>query len=265
MSTKQANINNNTQFLKDERHAQIRRLVEVRGQMTVSELSSQFNVSEATIRRDLEELDGHWLRRTHGGAVRLERAAKEPPILQRVNEQQAEKARIGQAAVRLIQNGETIFLGSGSTVLEIAHAIPTELHLTVITNSLTVVNELAGRPQVELVVIGGMFRPSELSMVGHIAEHDIQEFRADRVFIGMRSIDCKQGFTNDFMPETLTDRTIMTIAPQVVVVADHTKFNRVSMVFVAPIIAAHRIITDNGITNEQAAEIREMGVEVIVV
>lgn len=265
MSIKQAVANNNTQYLKDERHAQIRRLVEVRGQMTVPELSSQFNVSEATIRRDLEELDGHWLRRTHGGAVRLERAAKEPPIMQRVGEQQAEKIRIGQAAAQMIKDGETIFLGSGTTVLEVVHAIPQELHLTVITNSVAVVNELAGRPQVELVVIGGMFRPSELSMVGHIAEHDIQEFRADRVFIGIRGIDCKHGFTNDFLPETVTDRTIMTIAPQIVVVADHTKFSRVSTVFVAPVTAAHWIITDNGIPNEQAAEIRELGVEVVVV
>jgi DeoR/GlpR family transcriptional regulator of sugar metabolism len=264
MNTIQAEPSNSEQYLKDERLAQIRHLVELNGQMTVPELSSRFNVSEATIRRDLEELDGHWLRRTHGGAVRLERAAKEPPILQRVSEQQTEKARIGQAAARLIQNGETIFLGSGSTVLEIAHAIPTEMHLTVITNSIAVVNQLAAHPQVELVVIGGQFRPSELSMVGHIAEQDIREFRTDRAFLGMRGIDLKQGFTNDFLPETMTDRTILSIAPQVVIVADHTKFNRVSMVFVAHITAAHCIITDAGTPAEQIAEIKELGVEVIV-
>ena len=200
--------------LKVERQAMIRQLVQDQGRVTVPELSSRFGVSEATIRRDLEQLHSWgWVRRTHGGAVRFAHAAKEPPILHRISEQHEQKCRIGSAAAQMIRGGETIFLGSGTTVLEIVRALPDGLNLTIITNSLAIVNELAGRPQIELIVIGGMFRPSELSMVGHIAEQAIHELRADRVFMGIRAIDAAYGLANDFLPETMTDRAILGIAP----------------------------------------------------
>ncbi len=252
--------------LKVERQRRIRKLVEQQGRVTVPELSSEFEVSEATIRRDLEELDGEgWIQRTHGGAVRVERAAKEPPMLQRISEGHAEKQRIGKVAAGMVADGETIFLGSGTTVLEIARNLPWEIHLTVITNSLPVINELAERPNIEMVVIGGMLRQSEFSMVGHIAEQAVREFRADRVFMGMRAVDARHGFTNDYIPETMTDRAILSIAPQVVVVADHRKFGRVSSVLVGPVTAAHVIITDKAISQECITELEELGLEVVQV
>lgn len=265
MNIKTSQSSTNTQFFKEERQAQIRRIVEERGQVTVLELSELYKVSEATIRRDLEEMDGQWVRRAHGGAVRLERASKEPPVIQRIAEQVNEKVRIGIAAAAMIHEGETIFLGSGTTVREIARHIPEDIHLTVITNSLPVVNELAGRPMIELIVIGGMLRPTELSMVGHIAEQAIREFRADKVFMGMRAVDAQQGFTNDFLPETMTDRAILAIAPQVIIVSDHTKFGRVSSVLVAPVSSVQKIITDSGTSPDCIEELRALGVEVIVV
>lgn len=259
------NTQNDT-FLKVERQNRIRRMVEQAGRMTVAELSERFEVSEATIRRDLEELDDQgWVQRTHGGALRVERATREPPILQRFHENQSEKQRIAQAAVGLIQPGETIFLGSGSTVLQIARQLPHPIQLTVITNSLPVVNELAASPDIDLIVIGGMLRSSELSMVGHIAEHDVREFRADRVFMGMRAIDVRHGFTNDYLPETMTDRAILGIAPQVVVAADHLKFGRVSSVLVGPVTAAQTMITGRETPLEFVTELRELGIEVIQV
>jgi DeoR/GlpR family transcriptional regulator of sugar metabolism len=254
----------NETLLKAERHNRIRKLVEQTGRVMVVELSEQFEVSEATIRRDLEELDGRgWIQRTHGGAVRIERAAKEPPMLLRIEEGRLEKERIGQAAASLIKDGETIFLGSGTTVLEIARHLPQDIHLTVITNSLPVVNELASRPNIEMIVIGGMLRQSELSMVGHIAEQAVREFRADKVFMGMRAIDARHGFTNDYLPETMTDRAILDIAPQVIVVADHRKFGRVSSVLVGPVTVANTIITDQKTQTETIMELKELGVDVI--
>ena len=252
--------------LKAERHTRIRKLVEQNGQVLVGELSQHFEVSEATIRRDLEELASQgWIQRTHGGAVRVERAGKEPPMLQRIGEQRTEKERIGQAAARLVQDGETIFLGSGTTVLEIARHLTRDLNLTVITNSLPVVNELADRPNIDLIVIGGMLRPSELSMVGHIAENAVREFRADRVFMGMRAVDARHGFTNDYLPETMTDRAILAIAPHIVVVADHRKFGRVSSVLVGPVTLADLLITDIATSPECLVELRELGIEVMQV
>jgi DeoR/GlpR family transcriptional regulator of sugar metabolism len=256
----------NETLLKAERHHRIRKLVEQLGRVSVNDLSAQFEVSEATIRRDLEELDGQgWIQRTHGGAIRIERASRELPMRQRIDELQVEKRHIGQAAAGLIHDGETIFLGSGTTVLEIARYLPQDINLTVITNSLPVVNELADHPHIDLLVIGGMLRPSELSMVGHIAEQALREFRADRVFLGMRAIDARHGFTNDYLPETMTDRAIMAIAPEIIVVADHGKFGRVSTVLVGPVTVAHKVITDQATALECIAELEELGVEVIQV
>ena len=216
----------NDNLLKAERHNQIRAQVNNQGRVTVQELSALFGVSEATTRRDLEELHGlGQLQRTHGGAVRAEKTYKELPMMQRIGENPDEKERIGKAAAGLIQNNETIFFGSGTTVIEIARHLPSDINLTAITNSVPVVNELANYPGIELIIIGGMLRQSELSTVGHLAEQAVQEFRADRIFLGMLAIDVNSGFTSDFLPEIMTDRAIMSIGRQVVVVADHSKFN----------------------------------------
>lgn len=252
--------------MKSIRHTQIRDLVNENGQITVTELNNLLNVSEATIRRDLEELSQMgWIRRTHGGAVRVERAEKEPPILQRQDEQADEKLRIGRHAATLVANRQTIFLGSGSTVAAMAPHLQHFADLTVITNSIPVINQLAGQENIELIVIGGMVRPREMSMVGHIAEMGVREFRADMVFMGMRAIDAEHGFTSDYMPEAMTDRAILQIAPRCVVMADHTKFGRVSTVFLAPVTAVHTIISDDHLQPEIAAELREKGLDLILV
>ncbi|MEA3441842.1 MAG: DeoR/GlpR family DNA-binding transcription regulator [Chloroflexota bacterium] len=259
-----ANIDKNDTYLKEERQGQIRAMVEEQGRVIVPELSAYFSVSEATIRRDLEELDSQGLiRRTHGGAVRVDKAPKEPPILNRMGDQQDEKTRIGKAAVELIKDGETVFLGSGTTVIQVAQNLPTDIHLTVITNSLPVVNELATHPGIELIVIGGMLRQSELSMVGHVAEQSVREFRADRVILGMYAIDVSCGFTNDYPPEIMTDRAIIDISPQLIVLADHSKFSRVSSMLVAPVTAAQVIITDQATPQTIIDELREKGIRVI--
>ncbi len=251
--------------LKTLRQAQIRKLVEERQRITVSELSALLSVSEATIRRDLDELDGESMRRTHGGAVLQIKPSYELPVIQRINDQASIKQQIGKAAAQLIQPGETIFISSGTTALEVARHIPPNIHLTVISNSLPVINELAGKRSIDLVVIGGMFRQDELSMVGHPAEQILREFRTDRTFIGMRAIDLRRGFTNDFMPEILTDRMILDISNQVVVVVDHTKFGKLCSVFVAPVTAANVIVTDHGIEPETAGELQELGIQVLIV
>jgi DeoR/GlpR family transcriptional regulator of sugar metabolism len=190
-------------------------------------------------------------------------APKELPMLQRKAENPEKKARIGKAAIQFIKDGDTIFLGSGSTVIEIARNLPENISLTVITNSLAVVNELATHSDIELVVIGGMLRQSELSMVGHVAEQAVREFRADKVFIGMYAIDVDCGFTNDFPPEIMTDRAIMGISHQVIVVADDSKFGRVSSMLVSPVTSAHMIITNQETPEKIIEQLREVGVKVI--
>jgi DeoR/GlpR family transcriptional regulator of sugar metabolism len=115
-----------------------------------------------------------------------------------------------------------------------------------------------------IISLGGMLRQSELSFIGHITEQSLEEVRADKVFIGTRAIDLEQGLTNDYMPETLTDRAIMRVGREVIVVADHAKFGRVSTVMLAPIESIDIIVTDPGTSRDFIEGVQEHGIRVVI-
>ena len=249
-----------------ERQEQILQILAHQPRVTVGYLCELFGVSEATARRDLEALaEEGKVQRVHGGAVATRQAPPEPPVLVRSNLMLEEKNRIGVATAQLVESGDTVFLGSGSTVLEVAQALKSRDNLTVITNSLLVCNTLAGSQGITLVNIGGIFRHSELSFIGHIAEQALVELRADKVIMGIHAIDIDQGLTNDYLPETMTDRAILRVGRQVIVVADHTKLGCVSTAFVAPVTAMQTLITSNGAAPDLIIELRERGIRVLTV
>src|SRR4051794_28712198 len=141
------------QQLSIERQGQIERFIREHSRATVGELSQYFKVSEPTIRRDLDKLVSTGkVRRAHGGAIALEKAAPEPPVIQRMQESAEEKSRIGLAAAQLVKDGETIFLGSGTTTLEVARHLVDKKNLTVITNALTIANCLAANENITVIV-----------------------------------------------------------------------------------------------------------------
>jgi DeoR/GlpR family transcriptional regulator of sugar metabolism len=252
-------------LLKSARHARIRQLIEDNGHATVSELSAIFEVSEATIRRDLEEMDSiGWIRREHGGALRAIPSTAEAPVLQRVTEQGPEKRHIGRAAAKLVRGGETVFIGSGTTTLEVARNLPNVENLTVITNALNIATELLNHDKITQIVIGGLLRTSELSLIGHLTVQALKELHADKVFLGMHAIDIHNGLTSDHLPEVLTDRALIEFATETILVVDHTKFGRVSNSFVAPVTAVDTIITDDKVPQETIHALEELGIEVIV-
>jgi len=249
-----------------ERQQRLLRYIEQQQRITVNEIVEQFDVSLATARRDLEVLaDQGKVQRVHGGAIAIRQAPPEPPILQRTAEQTPEKVRIGQAAADLIRDGETVFLSSGTTVLEVAHQLHGKRNLTVITNSVLVVNELANTNDITVISLGGILRHSEMSLIGHITELALSELHADKVILGIRAIDPGNGLTSGYVPETMTDRAILKIGREVIVVADHTKCGASATAFVAPITAVHRLITDTGTSQDFVTTLQAQGVKVMVV
>jgi DeoR/GlpR family transcriptional regulator of sugar metabolism len=247
-----------------ERQREIVRLLERIGRLSVVQMCEQFSVSGATARRDLEALSKRGLiQRVHGGAVLVRQAAPEEPILRRSHEQENEKERIGLATAALIQDGETVFLGSGTTVLQVAQHLVTR-NITVITNSLPVINLMSEKENINLIALGGMLRVSELSFIGHITERDLSEVRADKVIIGIRAISLDQGLTNDYLPETLTDRAILDVGRENIIVADHTKCGVMSTAFVAPLTAINMLVTDNNTDTEFIQSLCLQGIKVIV-
>ena len=249
-----------------ERQAQILDLLTRQGRLSVAEIVELFSISEATARRDLEALAGEGkLQRVHGGALLLHQAPPEPPILQRAEWQTDEKKRIGKAAAELIKDDETVFLGSGTTVLEVARELKARKNLTVITNSLPVMNMLSGLHGITVISLGGILRKSELSFIGHITEQSIRDLRADKVIIGIHAINLEHGLTNDYLAETMTDRAIFQMGQKVLLVADHTKFGLVSMSFVAPVEIVNTIVTDTQVPVEFVDALRGKNIEVIQV
>jgi len=200
-----------------------------------------------------------------GGATSLRKAPApvELPVYQRMNDETENKQRIGLAAAELIKEGETVFLGSGTTVLEVARSLKNLGNITVITNSILVLNQLIDKPAIPVILLGGILRRSELSSIGHIAEQSIEDLNADKVIIGIHGIDPVHGLTNHYLPETMTDRKVLKMGREVIIVADHTKCSRVSIAHVAPISAIKTLVTDKETPEEFVKELTQRGIHVV--
>jgi DeoR/GlpR family transcriptional regulator of sugar metabolism len=254
-----------TGLIKEERLNRILQVIQKDGQATAGELSRIYGVSEITIRRDLSELAGRgYIKRAHGGAMVVPLKSQEPPVIQRLPENKECKESIAKTAASLVRDGESIFIGSGSTAAYVPRFLTRYKHLTVITNALNISTDLATASDITVVVLGGMMRREELSLIGHIAEQSLQELHLDKAIIGIPAIDVKAGLTNDYLPEVITDRTIINRAREVIVLADHTKIGKISSAFVAPLIRINTFITDSQADAEILAEMRALGVNVLI-
>lgn len=248
-----------------ERQKKILSLLSRQGRLSVTEIVAQFSISEATARRDLESLTSQGkAQRVHGGVIAVEQAPPELPILEREGEQPDEKVLIGRAAAELVCDKETVFLGSGTTVLEVARNLRHRKNLTVITNSLPVLNTLAGIQEITVVSLGGMLRESELSFIGHITIQALTEIRADKVIMGTRGLSLEHGLTNEFLQETLTDRAILKVGREVIIAADHSKINRVSTALLAPLTTVHTFVTDSKADKKFLQALKKQDIKVIV-
>jgi DeoR family transcriptional regulator of aga operon len=255
-------------MLKKERQREILKVIENIGKVEVDELAKLLRVSVMTIRRDLTELDElDLIERVHGGALlpRDTEGNDEPPVLERSKEKTEIKESIGRVVAGMIKDGEKIFLGSGSTTAAVAASLLRHRNLTVITNAINVANILIAAPQINVVVVGGFLRRSELSLIGYFAENALQGLQVDKLVIGIRGIDPVKGLTNDNMEELITDRAILNISKNVIVVADHSKFGHVAAIRTAPITAVTKIITNLGGPKDILQTIRQMGIQIIEV
>jgi len=247
-----------------ERVDGILQLIENSNHVTVDLICQKFKVSAATARRDLEFLSKQGsIKRVHGGAVAMHKIPSESPVFQRMSIYSDYKRRIGIATASIIQPGETLFLGSGTTVLEVAKNIKNIGDLTVITNSLLVIDELVNCKNISVVDLGGVVRHSEFSMIGNMTEAALSGLYADKVIIGIHGIDIEQGLTNHYLPETMTDRKILQMGKKIIIVADHTKCGVISTSQVAPISIINTLVTDNEASLDFINELEKKGIIVL--
>jgi DeoR/GlpR family transcriptional regulator of sugar metabolism len=236
-----------------------------RGEVGVAELSQVAEVSEMTIRRDLEALEREGLlRRVHGGAISAVSRGYEPPFALREGRQFEAKQRIGALAASLLSDGETAVIDVGTTTLELAQALGRASALTVLTPSLRVAELLAGNAALRVIVTGGIARAGELSLVGSLAERAFEELHCDTVFLGVGGVDAAAGLTEFNLDDTRVKRAALTSARRCVVLADATKLGRVAFAHICPLERVDVLVTDSAATEDALKRIREAGVEVLI-
>lgn len=252
-------------MLSVERHQHILDMLEKNDHVLVADLVDRFAVSEMTIRRDLDVLERRGLlRRVHGGAVSNRGRSYEPSFMSRSVTKIEEKKRIGKAAANLIQSGDSIMLDVGTTTLEIARHLYDRQNLTIITPCFQIASILVENPGIRLILTGGILRPGELSLVGHLAERAIRDFYVDKLFLGAGGVDLEAGFTEFNLEDTLVKQAMLNSAKDITVAVDSSKFGQVAFTAIAPLKAANRIITDNDLSDQLAQEISALGVELIL-
>lgn len=252
-------------MISDHRHQVIVNKLESQGSVVVSDLVKEFGVSEMTIRRDLVILENKGLlRRVHGGAVSQRGRSYEPPYLMRSTENLESKQRIGQFAASLVNNGDSLTLDIGTTTFEIAKNLHSKNDLTIITPSLQIANELTSHPGIRLILSGGILRPGELSLVGHLAERVFEEFYVDKLFLAAGAVDFKNGASEFNIEDALVKRAMVKNAKQVILVTDSSKFNQVAFTSIVDLKSIHTIVTDNELDPKIVSKLNDEGIEVFL-
>jgi DeoR family transcriptional regulator, fructose operon transcriptional repressor len=236
------------------------------GSVLVGDLATDLATSEMTIRRDLRSLEAEGLvRRIHGGALLVTSRAYEPSFREKSAQFVAEKRRIGAAAAALVQAGDTIILSPGTTTLELARNLAGRANLTVVTSAVNIAVELAGDPDIDVIVTGGHLRGTTYALVGSLAEENLRSLHVSKLFLGGNGLTVEHGLTTPDLSVATTDRALVRSAERVIVTVDHSKIGRATLCQTAPIDRIHTLVTDSGIPEDQRRAFERTGIEVIVV
>ena len=238
------------------------------GVVSVEALRDKLEVSLATVRRDLQELEERGLlRRTHGGAVPIEPMFYEAFRHDRSFQDQVgsfaeEKRRIAQAASELVVPGDTIAFTAGTTTTEVARGLRMLSGITVITNTVNVAMELSTRKDIDVFVTGGHLRGDWFSLVGPAAVATLRGLFIDVLFIGVNGIHAQHGLTCFNPDEADTNSAMVKQAKRKIVVADHSKLDVVAKWLICPTDSVDMLITDSCASDEGIASFEARGVEV---
>lgn len=239
-------------------------LLRENGVVQVNELSARFGVTEMTIRRDLEAMEHQGLaERTHGGAVCTSRIRFEPPISQKSTLCRAEKEAIGRLAASLIENGDTVFVNSGTTTLQFLHALAIP-RVKIVTNNPWAPIEMLSH-EGELIMTGGELRRESFTLVGENASLAVKQIFGTKAIIGVDGLSIKHGLTNPVQAEALLNRLMIEQTHgEVIVVADSSKIGKVSNFLTAPISDITTLVTDDGLEPHYLEEFHRIGLKVLI-
>lgn len=252
-------------MLAVERRNKILELLTERDSASVSDLSKRYHVTEETIRKDLDKLEVEgFIRRTHGGAFKVPDIGQELPFSVRNLTNLREKKLIAREAAKLVSDDDVIVLDPSSTALQLAYELKNKKKVTVVTNSLNVLNALKDTPSIHVFCIGGILQVHSLCFVGEAAEDMLKRHVINKVFISTRGITLKDGLLEPNEQEARMKKTMIELAEEVVVLQDHSKFGKSAFHPIAQLDQVDCLITDEGVPDEYIDRMEELSKRIIV-
>lgn len=254
-------------MLAQQRQTLILDLVQRDGAARVGDLVARFQVSDMTIRRDLDVLVRRGLiDKVHGGAtVPMAGSTDEPGFAEKSLREQVEKRGIARRAAELVRPGQAVGLSAGTTTWALARELLDVARLTVVTNSPPVAEMFheSGRADQVVVLTGGVRTPSD-ALVGPVAVGSLTSINLDTVFLGTHGMDERSGFSTPNLLEAETNKALIRAARHLVVVADHTKWGAVGIATVAPLAQADVLVSDSQLSREARARLHDHVGEVLL-
>jgi DeoR/GlpR family transcriptional regulator of sugar metabolism len=249
--------------LVDERRQRVLDLVSQRGFVTLTDLMQAMQVSESTIRRDLDHWDREGLvRRTHGGAMYVGNGSTLPALEERSAAQLEEKQAVAKVAAGRIRDGDSLLLDGGTTTLEVARLLVGR-SVQIVTNSLPIASLFVSRPETDLVLLGGYVYPRTGVALGPWTLRMLEDIHVQQTILSVGGLTAR-GLFNSNLLLVETERQMMRCGDEVVVVADHTKIGRTALAWLGELSSIDTLIVDADLTEEQRALLNQNDVRVIL-
>ena len=235
------------------------------GVVSIQSLADDLGVSDLTVRRDLKRMaDEGLLVRTRGGASMRDSAARELSYLEKTAEAHDEKVAIAAAAAGLIDAGDSVIIGPGTSTLELANQIKLVPDLTVVTNSLLVIDALMNVANIQVEATAGSLRRSIRALVGPLTEESLRSLRVNKVFMSGNGLSGKRGLTTPEVTVAASDRALAAAGDRRIVLADHTKIGKDTMWQTISAAEIDTLVTDDKASNSELDALRREGVEVMI-
>lgn len=250
-------------MLAAERRNEILGLLRQEGRVIVADLSKKYDVTEETIRRDLEKLENDgYAERTYGGAVVRGNEKDEIPFLVRKRENVEEKRRIARLISQMIHDGDRLMLDASTTALFVAKQIKEKKNITVITNSVEILLELSDVQGWKVLSTGGSLKGHALSLLGYQAERMIDGFFVDKAIISCKGVDLQKGFTDSNEMDAGIKKQMLNSATKRIMAVDNAKFHHLSFTQVVDFSGIDLLVTDKKLSDEWETRFRQNGVEI---
>ena len=250
---------------QEERLQTIAEKLEREGRIVTKDLVDELNTTPVTLRKDLLLLEKRGLlKRTHGGAVKVNRLYPGQALNEKEKINLEEKMGIVRKAATFVAEGDTIILDSGSTTSLLAKELRSFKRLVVITNALNIASDLSDT-NVEVIVVGGNLLKMAATMVGPLADDTLRKVSADKLFMGVDGVDMNIGLTTPDINEAKTSRVMMESAGEVFLLVDASKFGRRSLGVISPLNAIDKLITTKHLSEEEFQQLSENEIDIFMV